>query len=135
MMYHPFQMRRLLSISLILVWVLAPLAVQFQADDDVRLPACCRRNGAHHCAESMNKLSVAVAIASGVPIFTAPSTCPEYPGTAPMNIAAQHAVAASPFSLAVALSQSHSPASSRASARISKGRTRCDRGPPTSIPV
>ena len=42
-------MRRSIALSLVLVfsWLLtAPL---FAPDSEARLPACCRRNGKHHC--------------------------------------------------------------------------------------
>jgi hypothetical protein len=43
-------MRRAFAISLltaICFWLIAPIAF---ADPQSNLPACCRRNGAHHCA-------------------------------------------------------------------------------------
>ena len=69
-------MRRGASILLLLFFLLGPLAAAV-GDDDASLPPCCRRNGAHHC--SMARLREAI-VASGKPIVTAPSTCPNYPG-------------------------------------------------------
>src|ERR1035441_8152424 len=44
--------------------------------DESRLPACCRRNGAHHCA-----MSEASSGHSHETFVTAPNTCPNMPRT------------------------------------------------------
>src|SRR3954454_15626122 len=43
-------MRRALSILLVLLFGAGPLTFAFSLSDDILLPACCRRHGAHHCA-------------------------------------------------------------------------------------
>ena len=43
-------MRRAFSILLVLLFGAGPLSFAFSASDDISLPACCRRHGAHHCA-------------------------------------------------------------------------------------
>src|SRR3569833_2913797 len=43
-------MRRALSILLVLLFGAGPLTSAFSVSDDILLPPCCRRNGAHHCA-------------------------------------------------------------------------------------
>jgi hypothetical protein len=43
-------MRRSIAISLLLLFGLMPIAPLFAPDADANLPACCRRNGKHHCA-------------------------------------------------------------------------------------
>jgi hypothetical protein len=43
-------MRRALSILLVLLFGAGPLSFAFSLSDDISLPACCRRLGAHHCA-------------------------------------------------------------------------------------
>jgi len=43
-------MRRALSILLMLLFGAGPLSFAFNLSDDISLPACCRRHGAHHCA-------------------------------------------------------------------------------------
>ena len=56
-----------------LPWLLPLVA----ANDDSRLPPCCRRNGKHHCAMMDTYLRLR---ASGTPTFTAPPMrCPLYP--------------------------------------------------------
>jgi hypothetical protein len=47
-------MRRVWSALLLLAFSLPLIAPAFvSAPDDSKLPACCRRNGNHHCAMSM----------------------------------------------------------------------------------
>jgi len=119
-------MRRSVSFLLMLVFLLGPLAAAL-GDDDASLPACCRRNGAHHC--SMASLRAAI-IASGKPIVTAPSTCPNYPGDNALTASPIHGLApllVTPFSLPAVL---HSPAAAHAAARASAERTRSSRAPP-----
>ncbi len=87
-------MRRALSILLVLFFGLGPLATALQASDDSRLPACCRRNGAHHCAMADAALA-RVAQAAGLPAFSAPTHCPLYPRGLATAVAPVHAMAAS----------------------------------------
>ncbi|HZY64240.1 MAG TPA: hypothetical protein VFE38_17110 [Edaphobacter sp.] len=79
-------MRRLLAISLLLLFGLPLVSPLFalSTNPDANLPACCRRNGAHHC--TMN-LEHARTLTNSAPSFTAPSRCPFYPGIVP---AVQH---------------------------------------------
>jgi hypothetical protein len=127
-------MRRGISIFLILFFWLGPLAAMLPAsDDNSRLPPCCRRHGAHHCAMSMRMASlISQATMGGKPIFTAPLTCPYFPGYIAGPTLTIVALAASPVSLPVLLARPHSPAAGRADARLSQVRTRAGRGPPAS---
>jgi hypothetical protein len=132
--YHHFQMRRTLAIFLVMLFSLAPLAAALDAsigaDDDARLPACCRRHGAHHCDMSMQTAAVLAATAAGKVIAMAPSTCPAFPGSLAATVSAPQALAVSAPGLPMLLAQYRSPAASRAAARVSRCRTRDDRGPP-----
>jgi len=122
-------MRRAVSFFLILLFWLGPLSAIFPASEDARLPPCCRRHGAHHCAMAMRAMAEA---ASGKPAFAAPNTCPAYPGSAAATAPAPQAMAAAPISLPALLAQPHTPVASRASARLSQIRTRAGRGPPAA---
>jgi hypothetical protein len=73
-------MRRPLAILLVLFFALGPLQGVLQASDDSRLPACCRRNGAHHCAMSQDMRAALERALGSTPAFTAPATCPSFPG-------------------------------------------------------
>lgn len=78
--------RRLLAISLLLLFgvpLVSPLFA-LSANPDANLPACCRRNGAHHCHLKMEQMS---SFGNQAPSFTAPSQCPFYPR---MVTAVQH---------------------------------------------
>jgi len=126
-------MRRTLSISLILFFWLGPLAAILPADDDSGLPLCCRRHGVHHCAMSARMAAMMVRSANGdKPILTAPASCPYFPGYTVAPTTHPLALAASQVSLPVLLARPHTPAATRAAARLSELRTRADRGPPAS---
>ncbi len=73
--YHEFQMRRVVGVFLILLFWLGPLAAVLPANAESRLPACCRRNGAHHCALS----AASHPYSGGSPVFAHPSQCPSFP--------------------------------------------------------
>ena len=127
-------MRRGISIFLIMFFWLGPLTAMLPAsEDDSRLPPCCRRHGAHHCAMSVRVAAlISQATSGGKPIFTAPPTCPYFPGYIVSSRLTIIALATLPVSLPVLLARPHSPAAGRADARISQIRTRAGRGPPAS---
>jgi hypothetical protein len=129
-------MRQALSIFLILFFGLGPLAVTLSADDDSRLPACCRRHGAHHCAMSGLTATQMAALMSaaepGKQNVKAPTTCPYFPGYTVALNSMTLALAPAPISLPALLAQPHSPAAGRTTALISQIRTRANRGPPAS---
>lgn len=128
-----FQMRRGFSIFLILLFSLGPLSAALQADDESRLPPCCRRHGTHHCSMSMRMAALMSQSASGGnPRVNAPATCPYFPGDAAGPASTSVAMTASPVSLLVLLAQAQSPAAGRATSRLSQIRTRTGRGPPAS---
>jgi hypothetical protein len=131
-MYDCPKMRRALSICFIVFFGFGPVSAAFQAGDDSRLPACCRRNGTHHCAMSESMMAWMIEAVSGKPILANPSHCPLYPNGGFVPNAPVHALARSAEGLPTLLAQSHSPAATRAAARMSQLRTRADRGPPAS---
>jgi hypothetical protein len=114
LMYYESQMRRLVSISLVLFFSLGPLAATLEASDDARLPACCRRHGTHHCAMTAR---VAAMMTESTDART----------TAP------HALTAAAVGLPALIAQTHAPAAARAAARVSQIRTRSGRAPPASF--
>jgi hypothetical protein len=69
--------------------------------------------------------------AFGKPIFTAPATCPSFPGYAAAP-STTHALAASPVGLSVLLERAHMPVTGRAAIRLRPIRTHAGRGPPAS---
>ena len=112
-MYDCPKMRRALSICLIFFFAFGPLSAVFQAGEESRLPACCRRDGAHHCAMSEDALARIVQASGATHVLTAPAHCPLYPGTAPATVSRVHAPTVS-FSTSFALlSRAYSPRSLR----------------------
>jgi len=127
-------MRRKLSIFLILLFWLGPLAAILPASPESRLPACCRRHGAHHCAISAAIASMSAQMSTGsAPAVTASSHCPSYPGYLVATTESVEALAASPVHLPPLLEKIHSLVASRGAARLSQIRTRAGRGPPSSF--
>jgi hypothetical protein len=131
-MYHHSQMRRALSISLILFFLLGPLTAGLEASEDAGLPACCRRHGTHHCAMSLRMAAMMAEAAPGKAFLAAPAACPAFPGYASATTTTPQAMTAAPVSLPVLLAQPHTPQAGRAAACLSQIRTRAGRGPPTS---
>ncbi|MGA2888275.1 MAG: hypothetical protein ABSE51_09515 [Terracidiphilus sp.] len=130
-------MKRWLSILLILLFWLGPLAANLPASQESRLPACCRRNGAHHCTGSTSIASgMAVpmdeAASNSTPVIAAPTHCPLFPDYTAIPTKAGHALTASEVGPPVLLEQHHSPATGRAAARLSQIRAHAGRAPPAS---
>jgi len=128
-------MRRVASILipsfLIAIFLLGPLAAALGSDDDAGLPACCRRNGAHHCSMARRRAAI---LASGQPIVTAPSTCPNYPGENALTIAPLHGLTPITAAELAQPASLHSPVAARAAARAGAARTRSSRAPPSLVP-
>jgi len=121
-------LRRSLGVFLILLFWLGPLLALLPAGAESRLPPCCRRHGAHHCA-----MAAAYFVPPGAPPQLAPpAQCPLFPGSAAASTAPVHALPALAAGLPVLLAQPHSPAAGRSVARLSQWRTRSNRGPPDS---
>ncbi|MDP9039491.1 MAG: hypothetical protein M3O02_09490 [Acidobacteriota bacterium] len=75
-------LRRLLSILLLAAFGLPFIAaaLPLAQSGDSRLPACCRRNGAHHCAMSALGDRSAIPASSEEPAWKAPAErCPYWP--------------------------------------------------------
>ncbi|HUB28761.1 MAG TPA: hypothetical protein VL967_03650 [Terracidiphilus sp.] len=121
-------MRRALAIFLALAFGLGPCTALLQADEDARLPFCCRRHGAHHCAmsdESPQPGSTAQ--------FTNPSHCPLYPGNLPATTPPLHALAAPRIGIVVLGVEQRALASSSTATHSRSLRARFVRGPPSSL--
>ena len=129
LMYHELQMRRALSILLVVFFGLGPLAATLGAGEESLLPTCCRRNGAHHCAMSTH----AMALLSSAPVFAAPSHCPMFPDGSSATLAPSHALAGCEPGMPALLAQLHSARAARAAARLSQVRTRSGRAPPLNL--
>jgi len=119
-------MRRILSILLLAAFglpVIAP-ALALGESLDTHLPACCRRNGAHHCSMILNT--------SNAPTIS--STCPSFPqpsATAPTNTST--AIATTPTLQILHLTSLTPTQRAETQRRLSRERSRHKRGPPPTI--
>ena len=119
-------MRRILAMFLLAAFGLPVAASALSLAQDSgspHLPACCRRNGAHHCA-GMTAANISAPAVS--------ATCPSYPqpsATAP----ATNFAALVPQAPATLLHRTTFTASQRAETqrRLSRERSRHKRGPPS----
>lgn len=92
--YHKSRVRRGFSILLVLFFALGPLTAFSSASEDAALPACCRRDGAHHCAMSVRTMAASLVVAPGAPpVAKTPSHCPFYPLYATVRTSPVHMLA------------------------------------------
>jgi hypothetical protein len=123
-------MRRVIAILLLVLFCSFAGEPLFAASSggESNLPACCRRDGKHHCAMGM----AGEAESSGRRIATIGEKCP----CCPASVAAIHdqLLSAPPSMVFYAALVSHpsSLAQTRAKARISFDRSRQKRGPPAA---
>jgi hypothetical protein len=125
--------RRLLSILLLAVFGLPVVSPLFalSATEVTRLPACCRRDGKHHCVASAAERSNSMLRETQ---FGGPSEkCP----CCPLAVAAKHnELLALPIADAVFASLGGHPsgvAQTESMRRISRDRSRQKRGPPVAF--
>jgi hypothetical protein len=123
-------MRRGVSILLLAFFLLGSLP-EALGDNDAGLPACCRRNGTHHC--SMARLRAAI-LASGQPIVTAPPTCPSYPGDNALTTAPLHGLVSATIAEFAFRATLHRPTAAHSGARATAALTRSSRAPPAFLP-
>lgn len=77
LLYDEATVRRIASILLVLLFGLGPVSPLLEAED-ARLPACCRGNGAHHCAMSAALMARMLHAEQRTHGFSAPRACPLY---------------------------------------------------------
>ena len=122
-------MRRSLSILLIALFALPLVSPLFAQGPDgmTTLAACCRRNGAHKCALTMEQ---ATALAQGTHFTAVPDCCPQYPKA--ISPAPHHDLSFSAAALLFAEVVSHPSTrpQTEAWARVALDGARQKRGPP-----
>lgn len=126
-------MRRGFSIFLILFFGLGPLSAFADGSEDAGLPPCCRRHGAHHCA--MYAQIMAMRAGRGIdpaPSFSAPPTCPLYPGPIFSIWAPAHALATAAPKVCAVFMRTFAPAFERITAFSTPSHAHAGRGPPDS---
>lgn len=126
-------MRRVLSVLLSLLFCLEPIANLFPGSSESRLPACCRRHGAHHCAMSAHVMAIRSQWVFGsAPFLTAPSRCPLFPASNALPASTTLALSIYPSALPVPVAQFLGYPASRAAVRLNHIRTHTGRAPPAN---
>lgn len=126
-------MRRGFSIFLILFFGLGPLSSFVDGSEDASLPACCRRNGTHHCAMSMQMAAAMARFVDPNPSFDIPLTCPDYPGPTLAILCPSHAIAIVPSALPASQVSVLVPVSESAAAYSTPSLSHSGRGPPIDL--
>lgn len=126
-------MRRGFSILLVLFFAFGPLQGLLEASDDARLPACCRRHGAHRCAMAEQMMAMMAQTNGSTPFVDAPGTCSSFPGCVPGVSTPSHALAPSQLALPVLLERAHSPFTANEDVRMIPFLSRAGRAPPFPI--
>jgi hypothetical protein len=126
-------MRRAIAILMLLIFgsfLGAPLLATTNSIEQNNLPACCRRNGSHHCVTGMTEGDPGTTQVSAPP-----EKCPMFPHTGQMTPVKNSAIAPSSTGVFYACLQSHPAchAQSEAHRRISFDRSRQKRGPPAAF--
>jgi hypothetical protein len=127
-------MRRALSILLVLLFAAGPLAAALQSDD-LRLPPCCRRHGAHHCSMSDAMIASMLRLSHGKPILTAPAHCPFYPHNAVNTLGPAFELAPSSSPIPGLRAQVHTPVAYRAVALAARLRSHSGLSPPACASI
>jgi hypothetical protein len=123
--------RRALSIVLLLLFSLPLISpvLAVTAGSEASLPACCRRNGAHHCTGRMNPESST----SGITLSAIPQHCPAYPAVVTQIRHRELSLHAASLVFAEIVSHPATKLQTEARARGSLDRASQKRGPPTEF--
>jgi hypothetical protein len=124
--------RRLLSITLLLLFSLPLISpvLALAASSDANLPACCRRNGAHHCSMNLPQADVS----GHGPTFSAiPQRCPAYPAIVTSVRHGELSFYKASLIFAEVVSHPSVKVQTQARARVALDRSRHKRGPPTNL--
>ena len=123
-------MRRLISIMLLLIFSLPLISpvLALAATSEANLPACCRRNGAHHCTGLMRQTE-----SSGQSLSATPQRCPAYPAVVTSVRHGDLSFQAASLIFAEIVSHPTLKLQTEARARVALDRSRQKRGPPTDL--
>jgi hypothetical protein len=119
-------MRRVFAATLVVIFSLPVIAPLFASTpDESQLPACCRRNGKHHCAMSMQMGNIPSRF------HVVSETCPYSPfAHTPLLQPHPFASVRAPMASGLAAGTSTIVGAAEAGYRISADRARHKRGPP-----
>jgi len=120
-------MRRALSITVVLFLGLSLAAPLLVVDAAGNLPACCRRNGSHHCAGGMLPDSGSRALSTIAP------KCPNWPKSTAASWRSDLASSQSQAGSAPLYAHPEAAPQTEARYRIAFARSRQKRGPPAIL--
>jgi len=121
-------LRRTVAILLAGLFSFSLIAPLFSAGSDANLPACCRRNGKHHCAMAAG----AAQMPSPGRSFQSGGTCPYYPGWFVTGVNSVAFLVSSAPALTPFIGRATVPYASRAVFAGARSRSHGKRGPPPS---
>jgi hypothetical protein len=125
-------MRRVPAILLVLLFSFSLIAPALLVDDQSNLPACCRRDGKHHCG--MMDRDMAETPSSGPAADAFHVKCPFFPNGGAMVPECGPALLAASQTAGVSVaSQIADRAQAEAGYRIALNRSHRKRGPPTLL--
>jgi hypothetical protein len=126
-------LRKFLSITLLAFFGLPFFSPLFalSAKGESSLPACCRRDGKHHCA--MHQAVLEQAASAGLGLQAPIEKCPCYPASLTVFHQAQFGIAPSQVIFAGLISHPTVHAQTESKQRISRIRSRQKRGPPSML--
>jgi hypothetical protein len=125
-------MRRVPAILLLAVFSYSLIGAALWADADSRLPACCRRDGKHHCAMMNMDQGAAEAQSPGLAVRAVTTRCPFFPkGGAVLPHSGAALLTGAPPARVAVLYQMAAPAQAAAGYRFSFDRSHQKRGPPS----
>jgi hypothetical protein len=127
------ELRKLLAITLLAVIALPLISSLFaqSAKGEGSLPACCRRQGKHHC---MAGRAGGLATSNAVPRFRSPlEKCPDYPGLTIVSDLSIFALPANDAIYAGLVSHPAVVAQTQCKWRVARERARQKRGPPSFL--
>jgi hypothetical protein len=126
------RMRRVPAILLVFLFSFSLIAPALFRDAESNLPACCRRDGKHHCG--MMDRDMAETPSSGPAIDSFRVRCPFFPNDGAMVPECGPALLAACQTAGVSVvSQIADRAQAEAGYRISLNRSHHKRGPPTLL--
>jgi hypothetical protein len=122
--------RRALTLTLLLLFSLPLISpvLALTAGSDANLPACCRRNGAHHCTRPTHSNE-----SSGPTLSAIPQRCPAYPAVVAPARHGDLSFHAASLIFAEIVSHPTIKLQTQARARVALDLSRQKRGPPLNL--
>jgi hypothetical protein len=127
-------MRRVPAILLVSLFSFSLIAPALFVDAETNLPACCRRDGKHHCGMTARDAADMAEAPSGPAVDALHAKCPLFPHATAVVPSPEAALlsACQPGGISI-LSQAVSPAPVHAGYRASYSRSHQKRGPPNLL--